>query len=75
MNATRFTSGTYHFEIPLNNGGKCVSNEFYNVEDCVRECRRMCEACGVDYDIREVRLFLTDADGTEECTEEGELAG
>lgn len=66
---------TYHFEIPLKNGGKCVSNEFDNIEDCVRECKRMCEAYGVDYDIREVRLFLTDADGTEECTEEGELAG
>ena len=66
---------TYHFEIPIKNGGKCVSNEFDDIEDCVRECKRMCEACGVDYNIREVRLFLTDADGTEECTEEGELAG
>ena len=66
---------TYHFEIPLKNGGICKSNELDTIELCVQECKKMCIACGVNYDDRDVKLFLTDADGVEECTEEGELAG
>ena len=62
---------TYHYEIP----GGIVSREFDTVEECVEECKRECAELGVDYDRRDVMLFLTDADGVEECTEEGELAG
>jgi len=68
---------TYHYEIPLKNGCIHRSNEFLTIEECVEDCKNMCEACGVDYDDREVKLFLTDDFGEtyEECTEEGELAG
>ena len=62
---------TYHYEIP----GGIVSREFDTIEECVEECKRECAELGVDYDRRDVMLFLTDADSVEECTEEGELAG
>lgn len=52
-----------------------VSREFDTVEECVEECKKACIELEIDYDRRDVKLFLTDADGTEECTEEGELAG
>ena len=68
-------SKTYHFEIPRVNGKTYISREFEFIEECVQECKDTCSAYGIDYNDREVKLFLTDIDGTEECTEEGELAG
>ena len=66
---------TYHFEIPLKDGETYVSDEFDTIEECVEMCKEACTEYGVDYDRRDVMLFLTDDDGTEECTEEGEFAG
>lgn len=66
---------TYHYEIPLPFGEIYVSYEYETIEECVQDCKWKCEECHVDYNDREVKLFLTDLDGTEECTEEGELAG
>ena len=66
---------TYHYEIPTSKYDGVVSCEFNTIEECVEDCKHACAELGVDYDRRDVKLFLTDADGTEECTEEGELAG
>ena len=54
-----------------------VSGDYRTIEECVEECRAECERLGVDYDDRDVMLFLSDDFGEtwEECTEEGELAG
>ena len=68
-------SKTYHYEIPLPNGNVHRSTELETIEECVEECKSRCEELHVDYNDRNVKLFLTDIDGTEECTEEGELAG
>jgi NH3-dependent NAD+ synthetase len=67
---------TYHYEIPQPEGGVC-SPEFDTIEDCVEDCKRVCQELGVDYNDRAVKLFLTNDYGEtyEECTEEGELAG
>jgi len=35
----------------------------------------MCKALDVNYDDRDVKLFMTDRDGKWEVTEEGELTG
>ena len=66
---------TYHYEIPADQYDGVVSREFDTIEECVEDCKRACAILNVDYDRRDVKLFLTDADGTEECTEEGEFAG
>ena len=66
---------TYHYEIPAGLYDGVVSREFDTIEECVEDCKRACAELGVDYARRDVMLFLTDADGVEECTEEGELAG
>lgn len=66
---------TYHYEIPASQYDGVVSREFDTIEECVEDCKRACAALNVDYDRRDVKLFLTDADGVEECTEEGEFAG
>lgn len=66
---------TYHYEIPASQYEGVVSCEFDTIEECVEDCKRACAILNVDYNRRDVKLFLTDADGTEECTEEGELAG
>lgn len=66
---------TYHHEIPASQYDGVVSREFDTIEECVEDCKRACAALNVDYDRRDVKLFLTDADGIEECTEEGEFAG
>ena len=66
---------TYHYEIPPDQYDGVVSCEFGTIEECVEDCKRACAILNVDYNRRDVKLFLTDADGTEECTEEGELAG
>lgn len=67
---------TYHFELPWF-GGTVSSNEFGTIEECVAECKCMCQVCDVDYNSPEVKLFFTDDFGAtyEECTKEGELAG
>ena len=61
----------YHYEIP----GEAASCDFETIEECVVACKAECEELGVDYDDRDVKLFMTDADGVWEVTEEGELAG
>ena len=66
---------TYHYEIPPDQYDGVVSREFDAIEECVEDCRRACAILNVDYDRRDVRLFMTDADGKWEVTEEGELAG
>ncbi len=68
-------SKPYHFEIPNINGQLYVSNYFHTIEECVYECKLACEAYHVNYDDRDVKLFMTDTDGKWEVTEEGELAG
>ena len=54
-----------------------ASGDFQTIEECVEACKAECESLGVDYDRRDVMLFLSDDFGEtwEECTEEGELAG
>ena len=66
---------TYHYEIPAGKHDGICSNEFNTIEECVEDCKRACDELEIDYNRRDVKLFLTDADGVEECTEEGELAG
>ena len=61
----------YHYEIP----GEAASRDFETIEECVAACKAECADLGVDYDDRDVMLFMTDSDGVWEVTEEGELAG
>lgn len=61
----------YHYQIP----GEATSCGFGTIEECVAACKAECSDLGVDYDDRDVKLFMTDADGVWEVTEEGELAG
>lgn len=80
-------SKPYHFEIPIppmspvlptdlrpTVGAKCIGH-YATIEECVEACKAKCKKLGVNYDDRDVRLFMTDADGKWEVTEEGELAG
>ena len=64
---------TYHFKI----FSGALSMGYDTIEECVEECKKTCECLGIDYNDREVKLFLTNDFGEtyEECTEEGELAG
>ena len=62
---------TYHFKIF--NGALSIG--YNTVEECIEECKKICECLGVDYNDRDVKLFMTDTDGKWEVTEEGELAG
>jgi len=57
------------------NGIKCTGIDYATIEECVAACKAECKKLGVDYNDREVKLFMTDADGKWEVTEEGELAG
>ena len=41
----------------------------------IEACKAKCKELGVDYNDRNVKLFMTDSDGKWEVTEEGELAG
>ena len=66
---------TYHYEIPAGKYDGICSDEFDTIEECVEDCKRACDELEIDYNRRDVKLFLTDADGVEECTEEGEFAG
>ena len=68
-------SKPYHFEIPLEEEDVTESKQFATIEECVEACKAECKELGVDYNDREVKLFMTDRDGTWEVTEEGELAG
>ena len=65
----------YSFEFPLLDGELYESVQFQTIEECIAECKDTCAAYGVNYDDREVKLFMTDRDGKWEVTEEGELAG
>lgn len=65
----------YHYEIPLPNGEIYRSNKLETIEECVEKCKSRCKEFNVDYNDREVMLFMTDLDGVWEVTEEGELAG
>ena len=66
---------TYHYEIPAGKYNGVWSDGFNTIEECVEECRKACIELEIDYDRRDVKLFLADSNGIEECTEEGELAG
>ena len=48
---------------------------FKTIEECVEACKAKCKALGVNYNDRDIKLFMTDSDGKWEVTEEGELAG
>lgn len=75
----------YSFEFPIPttrtclpapaSGGKCIGVDYATIEECVAACKSACKDWGMDYDDRDVKLFMTDADGKWEVTEEGELAG
>ena len=77
----------YDYEIPIPpfhpmlprkgvHGIKAVNGRgFETIEACVKECKAECKKFGVDYNDRDVKLFMTDIDGKHEVTEEGELAG
>ena len=77
----------YDYEIPIPQfhpmlprkgvrGLKVVDGRgFKTIEACVEACKAKCKELGVDYNDRNVKLFMTDADGKWEVTEEGELAG
>lgn len=77
----------YDYEIPIPpfhpilprkgvHGIKAVDGcGFKTIEECVEACKAECKKLGVDYNDRDVKLFMTDADGKWEVTEEGELAG
>lgn len=71
----------YHYELPYDQFDDSDRHDsvcgpaFNTIEECVEDCKRACAMCNIDYDRRDVKLFMTDADGTWEVTEEGELAG
>ena len=87
MNANKFNQMPYDYEIPIPpfhpmlprkgvHGVKAVEGRgFKTIEECVEACKAKCKELGVDYYDDEVKLFLTNADGKLEVTEEGELAG
>lgn len=87
-NTSKFNKTPYSFEFPIPttctylptpatpvSGGKCIGIDYATIEECVAACKSACKDWGMDYDDRDVKLFMTDADGKWEVTEEGELAG
>lgn len=80
-------NNSYDYEIPIPpfhpilprkgvSGVKAIDGRgFKTIEECVEACKAECKKFGVDYNDRRVKLFMTDADGKWEVTEEGELAG
>ena len=80
MNKTPYS---FEFPIPPTNphlpkpvkGVRCIGVDYATIEKCVAACKTACKDWGVNYDDRDVKLFMTDADGKWEVTEEGELAG
>lgn len=66
----------YHYEFPIPAYDEnCTSEQYATIEECVEACKKACIEYGVNYDDRDVKLFMTDRDGVWEVTEEGELAG
>ena len=47
---------------------------FKTIEECVKECKAKCKELGVEYYDNKVKLFMTNADGKWEVTEDGEFA-
>lgn len=80
MNKTLYS---FEFPVPSNSlrlprptaGVKCIGIEYATIEECVAACKSACKEFDVDYDDSNVKLFMTDADGKWEVTEEGKLAG
>ena len=76
----------YDYEIPIPpfhpmlprkgvHGVKAVDGRgFETIEECVEACKSKCKELGVDYYDNKVKLFMTNADGKWEVTEDGELA-
>lgn len=72
----------YSFEFPIPSTtrrfgitGYAFGGDYATIEECVKACKTACAKHGVNYDDRDVKLFMTDADGKWEITEECELAG
>ena len=61
---------TYHFKIF--NGALSIGYD--TVEECIEEFKKIFECLGVDYNDRDVKLFMSNSDGTWEVTEDGEFA-
>lgn len=82
---SQFNQTPYSFEFPIPsthprlptpaNGIKCTGIDYATIEECVAACKEACVEWGVNYDDRDVKLFMTDRDGKWEVTEEGEIAG
>lgn len=67
----------FHLMLPRKgvHGIKAVDGRgFKTIEECVEACKAECKKLGVDYNDCGVKLFMTNADGKWEVTEEGELA-
>ena len=47
---------------------------FKTIEECVKACKAKCKELGVEYYDNKVKLFMTNADGKWEVTEDGEFA-
>ena len=83
-NISQFNKIPYSFEFPVPStsqclptpvsGVKCMGVDYATIEECVDACKTACAAWGVNYDDRDVKLFMTNADGKWEVTEEGEFA-
>ena len=75
----------YDYEIPIPpfhpmlprkgvRGVKAVDGRgFKTIEECVEACKAKCKELGVEYYDNKVKLFMTNADGKWEVTEDGEL--
>ena len=83
-NISQFNKAPYSFEFPVPStspclpvpacGVKCTGIDYTTIEECVAACKAACAEWGVNYDDRGVKLFMTNADGKWEVTEEGEFA-
>ena len=86
MDTNKFNKMPYDYEIPIPpfhpmlprkgvHGIKAVDGRgFKTIEECIMVCKAKCKELGVDYNDREVKLFMTDTDGKWEVTEDGEFA-
>ena len=83
-NISQFNKTPYSFEFPIPStsphlstpvsGVKCMGVDYATIEECVDACKTACAEWGVNYDDRDVKLFMTNSDGKWEVTEEGEFA-
>lgn len=83
-NISQFNKTPYSFEFPIpsasqhlstpTSGVKCMGVDYATIEECVDACKTACAEWGVNYDDRDVKLFMTNSDGKWEVTEEGEFA-